>query len=205
MATGTSPPAFRVETSDDDRRTVGKVVYQATVSLDGLLAGSGDPREWAMRYSERNPTLEAAIRTTGAVLVGRNTFDAVRRQARATTGAFPGADWTGPRFVLTHRPLEGVPDDSTRPFSGDLREAVRLAQAAAGEKNVTVLGASVGAQGLRLGVVDEILVHLVPVLLGSGVRFFTNDELPELDLERLSLSVAGPVTNLRFRVRRRSS
>ena len=205
MAARAPLPSAGAGTSAPEARSGGKVVYQATVSLDGYLAGPGDPREWAARYAERNPALEAETRATGAVLIGRNTFDAGRRRGPAADGPSHGPDGAGPRLVLTHRPLKGALDDGTRAVSGDLGEAVRLARAVAGEKNVTLLGAEVGSQGLRLGLVDEVLLHLVPVLLGGGVRLFSTDGPCELELERLSLSVAGPVTNLRFRVRRRSS
>ena len=73
-------------------------------------------------------------------------------------------------FLLTHRPLER-PDPDVTILSGDIGAAVATALDAAGGKNVEVLGADVAGQCLQRGLVDEILVYVLPVLLGDGIRF----------------------------------
>jgi dihydrofolate reductase len=103
-------------------------------------------------------------------------------------------------FVLTHRPPD-EPEGGVTFLSGDLTEAVSTARAAAGGKDLEILGANLASQCLRLGLVDEVLVYVVPVLLGDGVRFSTSG-LGRIDLEPFSNTQAGLVTMLRFRVRR---
>ena len=80
-------------------------------------------------------------------------------------------------------------------------EAVATARTAAGGKNLEILGADVAAQCLQRGLVDEILVYVLPVLLGDGIRF-SPPGLPRIDLEPVSTTRSGTVTILRFRVRK---
>ena len=108
--------------------------------------------------------------------------------------------FSGAIFVLTHRPPQ-PPNPGVTYLSGDIGEALATARRAAGSKDVEILGADVAAQCLRRGLVDEILVYVLPVLLGDGVRFSPPD-LPRIDLEPISSMRSGSVTILRFRVRR---
>jgi dihydrofolate reductase len=105
-------------------------------------------------------------------------------------------------FLLTHRPLER-PDPEVRILSGDIGDAVATALAAAGEKNLEVLGADVAGQCLQRGLVDEILVYVLPVLLGDGIPF-SAPGLPRTDLEPISSARSGDATILRYRPRSRS-
>jgi dihydrofolate reductase len=98
-------------------------------------------------------------------------------------------------FVLTHNP----PTDTTVTFlSGDISGAVDEAKAAAGETYVVIFGANVARQCIEAGLVDEVFIHVVPVLLGDGVRLFSRPGADEVHLELLSLSRAVQVANLRF-------
>src|SRR5918997_670994 len=103
-------------------------------------------------------------------------------------------------FVLTHRPPD-EPEEGVTFLTGDLDDAVATARAAADGKNLEILGADLASQCLRRGLVDEVLVYVVPVLLGHGVRFSTWG-LGRSDLEPFSTTQAGPVTMLRFGVGR---
>jgi dihydrofolate reductase len=105
-------------------------------------------------------------------------------------------------FLLTHRPLE-PPDPEVTILSGDIGEAVTTALDAAGGKNLEILGADVASQCLQHGLVDEILVYVLPVLLGDGIRF-SPPGLARTDLEPLSSTRSGDATLLRFRVRKQS-
>jgi dihydrofolate reductase len=107
--------------------------------------------------------------------------------------------FSGPMFVLTHRPPE-PPDPKVTILSGDVGEAVATALDAAGGKNLEILGADVAGQCLRRGLVDEILVYVLPLLLGGGIRF-SSPGLPRIDLEPVSSTRSGAVTILRFRHR----
>jgi len=171
------------------------------MSLDGFIAGPGDTMDWVLARPEPapepNPVVEEVIQTTGAMLAGRRSYDVGVREDQ---GAYGGA-WTGPQFVLTHEPPEQRPKDPLITFlTGDVSEAVATARAAAGGKNVVVAGADVARQCLEEGLVDEILVHIAPVLLGDGVRFYENAGAERVTLEPLSVARTGQLTNLRFRV-----
>jgi dihydrofolate reductase len=102
-------------------------------------------------------------------------------------------------FVLTHRPPD-PPDPDATYLAGDIGEAVATALGAADGKNLQILGADVAGQCLRRGLVDEILVYVLPVLLGDGIRF-SSPGLARIDLEPVSSTQADSVTILRFRVR----
>ena len=87
-------------------------------------------------------------------------------------------------------------------LTGDIGEAVATALDAAGGKNLEILGADVARQCLQRGLVDEILVYVLPVLLGDGIRFYSSPGLERIDLEPLDSTRQGAVTILRFRVRK---
>jgi dihydrofolate reductase len=103
-------------------------------------------------------------------------------------------------FVLTHEPPD-PPDPGVTFLTGDVGEAVATALEAAGGKNLEILGADLAGQCLQRGLVDEILVYVIPVLLGDGIRF-SSPGLARIDLEPISSTEAGAVTILRFRVRK---
>jgi dihydrofolate reductase len=108
--------------------------------------------------------------------------------------------FSGPVFVLTHRPPE-PPQPEVTYLAGDIGDAVATARTAAGGKSLEILGAEVAGQCLRRGLVDELLVYVLPVLLGDGIRF-SPPGLPRIDLEPVSRRRSGDATVLRFRVRR---
>ncbi len=136
---------------------------------------------------------------TGAMLIGRRTYEVGKRMARDRDEDTPAYDG-GTQFVLTHDAPD-PPDPGVTFLTGDIGDAVATALAAAGGKNLEILGADVARQCLRRGLVDEILVYVLPVMLGDGVRFFSSPGLSRIDLEPLGTSRSGNVTILRFRVR----
>jgi dihydrofolate reductase len=176
------------------------------MSLDGMIAGPDGEMDWIFEHpmmggSPNDPTDEL-VRTTGSVLVGRNCYDAGNRSERTETSGLFGGRWTGPEFVLTHRPPEGEVDPTTTFLSGDIRDCVERAQRAADPKNVHVLGANVVGQCLDAGLVDEILILLVPVVLGAGIRLFGDGARRPVNLETISVTQMGSITILRFRVKK---
>jgi len=176
----------------------GKVVVNRSMSLDGFIAGPGHAMNWIFDFvaPDEFPEIAAA---TGAMLVGRRTWDVGDRMEAEEPG---GTDYpfSGPTFLLTHRPPE-PPDPEVTYLTGDIGEAVATALDAAGGKNLEILGADVAGQCLRRGLVDEILVYVLPVLLGDGIRF-APPGLGRIDLEPISSTRSGAVTILRFRVRK---
>ena len=176
----------------------GKVVVNRSMSLDGFIAGPGHAMNWIFDFvaPDESPEIAAA---TGAMLIGRRTYEVGNRMKADEPGThdYP---FSGPSFVLTHEPPD-PPDPAITFLTGDIGEAVATALDAAGGKNLEVLGADVAGQCLRRGLVDEILVYVMPVLLGDGIRF-SPPGLPRIDLEPLSSTPSGAVTILRFRVRK---
>ena len=183
----------------------GKVVVNRAMSLDGFIAGPGDSMDWGGQRSLADfvdPADFAAIAAaTGAMLVGRRTWEVGARMEAEKPGSvdYP---FSGPMFLLTHRPLQ-PPDPAVTILSGDIGVAVATALDAAGGKNVEVLGADVAGQCLQRGLVDEILVYVLPVLLGDGIRF-SSPGLARTDLEPLTSTRSGDATILRFRVRKQA-
>jgi dihydrofolate reductase len=177
---------------------MAKLLYSATMSLDGFIAGPGGDMSWLTAHLGPNPTVDELIGQIGALLVGSRTFrgdDPNRGTDRE--GAFSG-EWHGPQFVLTHHAPEVPVPDTT--FVGDLESGIAAAKAAAGDRYVNVLGASTARQCLEAGVLDEILVCIAPVLLGDGVRLFDHPGGTNVKLERLSLTHAPQATNLWLRI-----
>jgi len=198
-----------------------KVYVSLSMSLDGFITGPnprpGEPmgdggerlHEWMAGmadYRERGDTsnadadvLHELSSRTGALLMGRTMFDA---------GEVPWGDdppFGMPVFVLTHRPRETVTKQggTTYTFVTDgLEAALEQAKAAAGGKDVGLGGgANLAQQCLRAGILDEIQIHLVPVLLGAGTRLFDHLGAEPIELERTRV-VESPVsvTHLSFRV-----
>jgi dihydrofolate reductase len=185
----------------------GKVVVNRSMSLDGFIAGPGDAMDWIFDFMAPDEFPEIAA-ATGAMLVGRRTdevgdrMDANNERGAASSGE--GYPFSGPVFVLTHRP-PNPPAPEVTYLTGDIGQAVATALDAAGGKNLEILGADVAGQCLRRGLVDEILVYVLPVLLGDGIRFYSSPGLARIDLEPVSSTRSGAVTILRFRVRKQSS
>src|SRR5262249_21917365 len=150
---------------------MGKVLYSAAMSLDGFIAGPGGDMSWLTEYTGPNPLIDDLIGNIGALLIGNKTFqgDDPHRGTDREGKAF-GGGWSGPQVVLTHYSAESVLPDVT--FVDDLKSGIAAAKAAAGDKYVNVLGATTARGCLEAGELDEILVLIVPVMLGDGVRLF---------------------------------
>jgi dihydrofolate reductase len=175
------------------------VVWHVTMSLDGFIAGPDGAMDWVFDYfsEESNDTATDVIETTGSIIMGRNTYEV---EDRLRPGIYGGA-WSGPYFVLTHEPPAVVPDWMTGTFiDEDIEAAVARAKEAAGNKNVGILGAGLAKQCLDRGLLDEIVVHLAPVLLGDGVRLFAVPGGRRVRLEPTQVTRTGPLADLRFRV-----
>ncbi len=92
----------------------------------------------------------------------------------SSPGAVYGGAWSGPIFVLTHHPEDAMPGEGVTFLSCDVAEAAQIALRAAGGKNVELLSPTIGRQLLERGLLDEIDLHILPVLLGDGVRLYDN-------------------------------
>lgn len=179
----------------------GKVVVNRAMSLDGFIAAPGHVMDWgggrALADFVDPEDFNGVAAATGAMLIGRNTWDVGDKMEAEKPGSID-YPFSGPMFLLTHRPLER-PDATVTILSGDIGAAVETALNAAGGKDLEILGANVAAQCLRRGLVDELLVYVLPVLLGDGVRM-SAPGLSRMDLEPLSSKRSRDATMLRFRV-----
>ncbi|MEU4698724.1 dihydrofolate reductase family protein [Nonomuraea dietziae] len=189
---------------------MSRIVLDVSVSLDGFTTGPnvreeepmGDGGERLHEWHAGNGpdgeidlgVLRQSEETVGAILIGRRTFD-------LGLGPWGGTPFPGiPSFVVTHRTREDLLGDNGGTFAFDgLQAAARRAKQAAGDKDVWVLGADVARQLLGAGLLDEMRIHLVPLLMGEGTPLFAG-ERAGLILE--GKPVAGAVTHLRYRVRR---
>jgi dihydrofolate reductase len=195
-------------------------VLYMSMSADGYIAGPNDNpgnpggdgfmrlHDWYGFASAAGPTAETTnasglgsqflqeIRETGAVLAGRNTVE--------QTDHWGGDHHDGvPIFVPSHRP----PGASAARYplvtyvADGIASAMAQARAAAGERNVLVHGAYTAQTALEAGVLDELQIHQVPVLLGSGRRLF--DVLPaRVELEIVRVTDTPEATHIRYRVKR---
>lgn len=176
---------------------MGKVLWHVTMSVDGFIAGPEHDMDWVFEQPAPPEASAGVAPRVGAILCGRHTYDVGQRDVGKGSGAaFEGA-WSGPEFVLTTRPPE--PPAGTRTFlSGDIHAAVATARAAAGDGDLLVLGADVALQCVEAGLVDELLVHVAPLLLGDGTRLYGGPGRDRVDLELVE--AAGTV--LRYHVLR---
>ena len=180
-------------TGTERQTAAGKVLLHFGMSLDGFVATPDHGHEWMTGISFRPGHIQEYAETTGAVLGGRTGWDA------AGDGRPYGAAWHGPIFVLTHHPEDATPADRVTFLDCDPAEAVPIALAAAGGKNVEVFSPTVGRQLLQLGLVDEIDLHIAPILLGDGIRLYDNPGGEPIRLHRLGGSDPASAVDVRYR------
>jgi dihydrofolate reductase len=196
-------------------------VLYMSMSLDGFIAGPNEGpgnglgdggerlHEWIFTGAETDqngiPGRPAGINgqivdefmATGAVVAGRGTFE-------------PADGWGGnhhdgvPIFVLArHEPGIDIAQWPLVSYVSDVKTAMAEAKQAAGAKNVLVHGARIAQLALAAGVLDELEIHLVPVLLGQGRRLFDNLDPDHIELERTRiLEGEDGVTHLHYRIKR---
>jgi dihydrofolate reductase len=202
---------------------MSSTVLYMSMSLDGFVTGPnagpdnglGDGghrlHQWYFPGAEDDDDYEAAVgrlrsvnrqiydesQSTGAVIAGRGTFE--------PAGGWGGDNHNGvPIYILSRNPAPAwAADWPLVHYVSDLAAAVRDAKHAAGDKNVLVHGAGIAQRALTAGLLDELEIHLVPVLMGDGRRLFEHLGVEQRQLERIRvLEGDGGVTHLRYRVRR---
>jgi dihydrofolate reductase len=210
-----------------------KVKTQATVSLDGYMAGPnqseanpmGEGGEalngWVFKQAffremlglgeggERglsDEVLRAAMANIGAVVMGRNMFGPVR-------GPWPDEEWKGwwgddppfhcPVYVLTHHPRDSFELEGGNSFhfvTGGLEQAMAEAKGSAGDQDVSVGGVSTLRQTIAAGLIDQIVLHQVPALLGSGERLFDQLDAGSVDFELTDVVQGEEALHLTYRI-----
>jgi dihydrofolate reductase len=196
---------------------MGKVIVQASMSLDGFIADTNDQVgplfDWFdngdVEFSGSDSSmvfhisrasadyLRAAWSNIAVDVIGRRLFD--------LTNGWNGRPAVGEAvFVVTHEPPTDWPfPDAPFSFVTDgVQSAVAQAQAFAGDKDVSLTAGNLVGQALRAGLVDELRIDLVPVVFGSGVRYFGNYDESTLLLEDPEIVQGDRVTHLHYRIRR---
>lgn len=160
---------------------MAKVIFGMTLSLDGFINDAdGNISVLYLNHQEfaKSEIMQEAIRDTGAVVMGRRTFEMAGDPDHYATDY----EVQVPIFVVTHQPPDQKPKENEQlgfTFVDDIEEAIRMAKQAAKEKDVTVVGgANIGRQVLKAGLVDELQIGIMPMLLGHGQWLF--EELGEL-------------------------
>lgn len=196
---------------------MSKVIANMSMSLDGYIAdtadgidqlfgwmGNGEVEvptavEWAtFRMSQASAEyMREALAGAGALITGRHLFD--------ITQGWGGTHPVGvPVVVVTHEPPADWPHTETFTFVDSVEKAVQVARELAGEKNVVVASAKIAQQCLDAGLLDAVNVDLVPVLLGSGVRWFENLAKAPVQLGNPTVVEGNGVTHLAYPVTRKS-
>jgi dihydrofolate reductase len=192
---------------------VTKVIVDISMSLDGFVTasnvrpkepmGDGGQRlhEWALGSDDDRDrrVLARAEETVGATIAGRRTYDL----SLPWWGADGPSDAARtPVFVVSHSEPEDVPAGGVYVFVTDgIESALQQARVAAGDKDVDVMGGPETAQQfIRAGLVDEIQIHLVPVLFGSGTRLFEHLGDHHIQLEVAEVIETRAAIHLRFRL-----
>ena len=205
---------------------MAKTFVDISMSLDGFITGpnpspeeglgEGGERlhEWVVRLAswrerhgyeggETGPDsdlFDEAFERIGAHVMGRRMFD---------DGEGPWGDeppFHNPVFVVTHNPRETLVKEGGTTFTfvtEGVESAIEQAKQAAGEKDVSIAGgANVIQQALNAGLVDEMQIHLVPILVGDGIRLLDDLDAERIELEKTNVADSTGVTHLRFAVRR---
>ena len=182
---------------------MGKVILGFTMSLDGFINDRNESVAAlyadldTLRYSE---SLKESIQDTGAVVMGRKTF------AMGDPDAYAGNyEYQIPIFVVTKHPPKSQPkqtDQLTFTFVTDgVESAIEQAKAAAGDKDVTIVGgADIASQCLNAKLVDEIHMDIMPILLGNGLRPFEHIGEQSIKLEKMPVLETSVRTHLKFRI-----
>jgi dihydrofolate reductase len=205
------------KTTGHEGDAVSAAVLYMSMSLDGFIAGPNERpdnglgdgglrlHEWLMggdlealrRSGGVNGGLVDEFMATGAVVAGRGTFE--------PAGGWGGDHHDGVPIFIVARDEPGI-DISQWPlvtYLDDVTAAMTRAKEAAGDRNVLVHGVGVTRLALAAGVLDELELHVIPVVFGQGRRLFEGLPAEQIELERIRiLEGEGGVTHLRYRVRR---
>jgi dihydrofolate reductase len=180
----------------------GTLIWHTTLSLDGFITGPDDSVEWAFTHASPSAAADRVVANTGAILAGRRWYDLAIERWGGSSAIFDG-DWAGgPVFVLTHNPPATTEDPAVRFVSAGIESAVATALDAAAGKDVVVFGATLNRQCLDAGLLDEIVVHVAPILLGDGIRLFGSPAHAPVRLELLAADRSGQQPDLHYRVLR---
>ena len=192
---------------------MGKVIFDISMSLDGFITGANPQPEagwgglgeggerlhdWGFSSEDpRNRQVMEWYTTTGANIFGRTGYDhsILNWGADGPTGAA-----RIPTVIVSHSVPRDVPEGDIYTFVDSVEAAFETAKNLAGDKDIYITGADVAGQFLQRGLIDEMSIHLVPVLFGSGTRLFEHLDGEHISLEMIEVIQTAEAIHMRFRV-----
>jgi dihydrofolate reductase len=189
---------------------MGKVVFDISMSLDGFItaanarpeAGLGDGGErlhdWGFNSADpHNREIMEWYATTGVNIFGRTGYDhsIINWGADGPSGAA-----RIPTVIVSHSVPQDIPAGGVYTFVDSVEAALETAKKLAGDKDIYLTGADIAQQFLKRGLIDEISIHLIPVLFGSGTRLFEHLNSEHISLEIIEVIKTAEAIHLHFRV-----
>lgn len=192
---------------------MGKVIFDISMSLDGFITGA-NPRpetgwgglgeggerlhDWGFNSDDpRDREILERYTTAGANIFGRTGYN----HSILNWGADgPSGAARVPTVIVSHSVPQDVPDGGVYTFVESVDAAFETAKKLAGDQDIFIMGASVARQFLKQGLIDEISIHLAPVLFGSGTRLFEGLNSEPISLEILEALQTAKAIHMRFRV-----
>jgi dihydrofolate reductase len=189
---------------------MGKVSFDVSMSLDGFItaanarpeAGLGDGGEqlhdWGFNSEDpRNHKVMEWYTTVGANIFGRTGYDhsIIHWGKNGPTGAA-----RIPTVIVSHSVPQDIPENGVYSFVNSIEAALETARKLAGGKDIYITGADIAQQFLKRGLIDEISIHLIPVLFGNGTRLFEHLNSEHISLETVEVIQTAEAIHLRFRV-----
>ena len=192
---------------------MGKVIFDISMSLDGFITGANPQpdAEWGglgeggerlhnWGFNSADPLNREIMQwyaTIGANIFGRTGYD----HSIISWGADgPTGPARIPTVIVSHSMPENLPEDGVYTFAASVQAAFETAQKLAGDKDVYITGADVAQQFLKRGLIDEISLHVVPLLFGSGTRLFEGLDGEHISLEKIDVTQTPEAIHMRFRV-----
>ncbi|KAA1422909.1 dihydrofolate reductase family protein [Mumia zhuanghuii] len=183
-------------------------IYHATATLDGYITGPDEQMSFLLEPAMgENAVVDRVISNIGAMLVGGRTAhwqppDTQPAEVDELTSKPYGGAWEGPIVIHTHDPDEVPASEDHVHVTGTVEEAYAVAAEAAGDRYVVVLGAVTSRRLLEAGLLDEVLLHVVPRFVGDGTRVLETPGGLPVALEWIDRSTSGEMQNLWARVAR---
>ena len=192
---------------------MGNVIFDISMSLDGFITGA-NPRpeagwgglgeggerlhDWGFSSVDpRNREIMEQYANFGANIFGRTGYD----HSILNWGADgPSGAARIPTIIVSHSVPKEIPDGGVYTFVDSVKAAFETAKKLAGDKDIYIAGADVAQQFLKRGFIDEISLHLVPVLFGSGTRLFEGLDGEHISLEIIEVIQTADAIHMRFRV-----
>lgn len=172
--------------------------YYTASSLDGYIADPAHSLEWLLQFGDPGPGYQEFIRQVGAIAMGSTTYEWMLQ--RLGSDILPAWPYTQPAWVFTSRTLAAAPGADIRFVRGDVRPVHEAMTAAAGGRNIWIVGGGeLAGQFHDHGLLDELIVHIAPVTLSAGSPLLPR-AIADPPLELVSAEVVGAFVEVRYRI-----